>query len=118
MQSIEIHILELENKLLKAEVRKSSEKIRNLVADNFYEICSSGKIYKYNIGDTFYNKNVRFEIFDFNSILLSNDYILTTYKLKKYSRLSNDIEYTLRSSIWKCFNDQWKMIFHQGTIMN
>lgn len=42
---IKDHILELENKLLNPQVRKSAEEIRKLLSVDFIEFCSSGKIW-------------------------------------------------------------------------
>lgn len=117
MKSNETYILELENELLKPETRKSTEKIRELLSDDFVEVCSTGEIYRYKIGDTFYKKNVSYEITNFDSKRLSDECILTTYKVGKRFEVDKSIKYSFRSSIWKCFNGKWKMIFHQGTLI-
>lgn len=113
---LEKHILELENELLKTKTRQSAEKINELLSDDFIEFCSSGKIYKYNKGDVFYKDiilpEVKWEIKEFTTTELSSECIMATYKLIK---LNEKIIYSLRSSIWKCINGKWKMIFHQGT---
>ena len=51
MNYIKEHILELENDLLKSEVRKSAQKINDILADDFIEFCSSGREYHYEKGD-------------------------------------------------------------------
>ncbi len=43
MNCIKEHILELENNLLKSEVRKSAQKINDILTDDFIEFCSSGR---------------------------------------------------------------------------
>lgn len=116
MQSYEEIIFELEKELLKPEIRKSPMILKKLLSNDFIEYCSSGKIYKYNKEDTFYEENVSFEIMDFESQILANDCILATYKIKKIYHLDNSTKRSIRSSIWKCFNGNWKMIFHQGTL--
>lgn len=55
-------ILNLEKELLKPEVRKSPEKLKELLSEDFIEYCSSGVIYNYNVNDTFYEDNVSFEL--------------------------------------------------------
>jgi len=117
---LEKHIFELENELLKSETRQSAEKISKLLSDDCTEFCSSGKIYNYNKGDVF-DKNInlseiKWEIKQFTAIQMSIDCILATYKLIKHSELNEHMKYSLRSSIWKCLDGKWKMIFHQGTL--
>lgn len=119
MEVIEKHIYDLENALLKAEIRQSSEKICEILTDDFFEFCSSGDIYYYTKGDVFdlttNSSNLKWEIKDFDIKVLSEDVILATYKVTKHSELREDKKYSLRSSIWKNFDGKWKMIFHQGT---
>ena len=74
-------------------------------------------IYNYSVGDTFYEDNVSFEIIDFDLVELSNECMLSRYKIKKVYN-DNVIKFSLRSSVWKCFGKEWKMIFHQGTLIN
>jgi hypothetical protein len=119
---IEKHIFELENELLKTETRQSAEKISELLSDDFIEFCSSGNIYKYNKGDVF-DKNinlpeVKWELKQFTTKQLSNECIMATYKIIKHIELNESMKYSLRSSIWKCIDGKWKMIFHQGTLVH
>ena len=117
---LEKHIFDLEQSLLQPEVRQSSEKIAELLSDDFFEFCSSGKIYFYKKGDVFdENKNfsvIDWEIKDFSIRILSNDMVLATYKAIKHNEPRKQMKYSLRSSIWKCFSGDWKIIFHQGTL--
>ena len=120
MNSIEEHLLQLENYLLKSEIRKSSQRINEILTNDFIEFCSSGSEYHYKNGDIFQkeddNNTLCWEILDFKIKELSNDCILATYKLIKHSELRENMKYSLRSSIWKLFNGTWKIIFHQGTL--
>jgi len=59
---------------------------------------------------------MKWEIKEFTIKQLSNECILATYKVIKYSELNENMKYSLRSSIWQRLNGKWKMIFHQGTI--
>lgn len=63
-----------------------------------------------------YDKQINYEIIDFSIDQLSDDCIVATYKLIKDSNLNENKNYSLRSSIWKCFEGKWKMLFHQGTV--
>ena len=121
MESLKRHILQLENDLLKPEIRQSIEKTSELLTDGFTEFSSSGYIYQYNIGQAIDEgtnlQEMDWEITDFEINQLSNDCLLATYRLIKHSELNENKKYSLRSSIWKCFEGKWKMIFHQGTLI-
>ncbi len=120
IESIEKLILQLENDLLTSEIRKSPQKINELLADNFIEFSSSGNEYHYKTGDVFQEQNDNHELFwgiiDFKIKQLSDDCILAMYKVIKYNESNENKKYSLRSSIWKCFDGRWKMFFHQGTL--
>lgn len=120
MKNLKEHILQLEKDLLKPEVRRSVERIRELVADDFTEFCSSGFIYHYDKGDTWGTGDgqaLNWEIRDFDIKELSLECVLVTYKVIKHDEIDENKKYTLRSSVWKSFGGKWKMIFHQGTIL-
>lgn len=120
MESLKRHILQLENELLKPEIRQSVEKTSEFLSDGFTEFCSSGYIYHYNTGQAIDEgtnmQAIDWEIKDFEINSLSDDCLLATYRLIKHSELNENRKYSLRSSIWKCFNGKWKMTFHQGTL--
>lgn len=120
MESIEKLILQLEGDLLKSEIRKSSQKINELLADDFVEFTSSGAEYYYKSGDVFQkqddNHKLIWNIIDFKIKQLSEDCILATYKVIKHNESNENKKYSLRSSIWKCYDRRWKMLFHQGTL--
>lgn len=109
-------ILNLESELLKPETRKSPKKLRDLLSEDFIEYCSSGVIYKYKEDDTFYEDNVSFEIIEFNIKDLADNCILANYKINKIHHIDNVIKKSIRSSIWKLYDNKWKMVFHQGTL--
>ena len=119
MYSIREHILQLESDLLKSEVRKSAQRISNILADCFIEFCSNGNIYHYKNGDVFQeqddNKELFWQIIDFKIKELSDDCILAMYKVIKHNEPNENKKYSLRSTIWKYIDGKWKMFFHQGT---
>ena len=53
MDSIKEQIFQLENDLIKSEVRKSAEKINEILSNDFVEFSSSGSEYHYKCGDVF-----------------------------------------------------------------
>lgn len=113
-------IYQCECELLKTEVRKSSEKISELISTEFIEFTSSGKVASYKEGEVYQDKNdnteIEWEIRDFSIRELSDECILAMYKVIKREEVDENKKYSLRSSIWKCFAGKWKMIFHQGTL--
>ncbi len=56
-----------------------------------------------------------FEIIDFDLLELSEDCILARYIIKKSYLKDKVIKHSNRSSVWKCTEEKWEMIFHQGT---
>ena len=99
----------LEQSLLDPSVRQSTEQLNKLIADDFLEFGSSGKVY--NKQDCIKpDEDLRkFVVSDFKVKELSKDVMLATYKT------TEDGVASLRSSIWQRDGDEWKMIFHQGT---
>lgn len=120
MNDIRVHILQLEKELLKSEIRKSSQKISEILCKDYIEYCSSGAEYHYKKGDTFQREDddsiLNWEILDFKVEKLSKDCILARYKAIKHNGVSEGKKYSLRSSIWKYCDGKWKMFFHQGTL--
>ena len=109
-------ILNLEQQLLSEEVRRSADRIAELLAEEFIEYCSSGRIYRYVRGDTFaHGPQQNWEIVDFEARPLTDEVVLATYILLKHGEPNEAMRVSLRSSIWKVEDGRWKMIFHQGT---
>ncbi|WP_156456378.1 hypothetical protein [Abyssisolibacter fermentans] len=96
MESLEKQIYELEKELLKPEIRMSQEKISELVAEDFFEFCSSGSIYHYYKGDIFIAESnlyeIKWEIRDFAIKQLSSECILATYKIIKHDEIDENIK--------------------------
>ncbi|MRX73876.1 DUF4440 domain-containing protein [Bacillus lacus] len=106
------HIRQLEEALLSPEVRSSKIKLKKMLADEFFEFGSSGKVlYK---GEDIAEDGisiVRMKMSHFELHPLSETIVLSTYRI--FNEESE--QYSLRSSIWKRIKGQWKMVFHQGT---
>lgn len=111
-KSLKEQLLQLEEKLLEPEIRTSKEELSNLLADNFFEFGSSGKVlYKEeNVGEMSLSV-VQMKLSDFEIYPMSEEIVLTTYRI--YNEMNN--QHSLRSSIWKLIDGRWKMHFHQGT---
>ncbi|MBT6207677.1 MAG: DUF4440 domain-containing protein [Francisellaceae bacterium] len=108
---LERKIYELECSLLKSSVRTSAEKLDGLLLNDFIEFGSSGKKYSKNdILERLPNEEPsEFVVSDFSINQLSKEVVLATYEVSVNS------VWSLRSSIWKNVENQWGMIFHQGT---
>ncbi|WP_072773109.1 DUF4440 domain-containing protein [Desulfitobacterium chlororespirans] len=119
MDSVEEHIWQLEKDLLASQVRKSAQRISDLLAHNFIEFCSNGSEYHYKNGDVFQeqddNKELCWQIKDFRIEHLSDGCLLALYRVIKHNEPDENKRYSLRSSIWKRMDGKWKMVFHQGT---
>ena len=116
-QQIKKLIEQLEIELLQPKIRKSKERLNELLADNFFEFGMSGDKYtKQDILNILpQSKGIRYEGTDFESVEISPNTILLTYRASVENTNTNKKIWTLRSSIWQKRNDNWQMIFHQGT---
>lgn len=101
----------LEKKLLASPTKKSIKALDELLATDFKEFGKSGFIYdKQEILNSLLDeepRNLTAKYFEVK--LLENKVYLVTY-----TTIENGIS-TLRSSIWKSFDNRLQMLFHQGT---
>jgi hypothetical protein len=104
----------LEEELLDPDVRKSSERVDRLLADDFMEIGSSGTVHdKRGIIEALQREAegpaLRATLSDFAARWLAPGVALVTYRTRRAEQSR------LRSSIWKQTQGRWLMVFHQGT---
>lgn len=106
------HLKELEVSHTRLEVRKSSEELDKILADDFFEIGSSG--YIFDKQECLEDGVVLTEmsLYNYEIYPLASDVVLSTYFIVDKTRNRN----TLRSSIWKFIDGRWQLFFHQGTI--
>ena len=107
----EIESLELE--LVDKDTRGNRIRLSELIAEDFEEFGTSGKVYrKKDILDSLPNKvNIKYNLSSFRFKELGTDCVLVTY-----TSIVNEIT-TLRSSIWKMHNGKWQISHHQSTIV-
>ncbi len=107
----------LEERLLEPEVRRSVKELEILLADDFIEFGSSGRIYNKQqvIDGLLISPTVQITIMDFEIKLLALGVVLATYRVIKRNNQGGETNYSLRSSIWKLHEGRWQMVFHQGT---
>ncbi|MGV0102827.1 DUF4440 domain-containing protein [Nostoc sp. DSM 114160] len=111
----------LEERLLQPDVRKSAKDIMDLLADEFIEFGSSGRVFnKQQIIESLQNESIQpltqRLITEFKTLVLATGVVLVTYRIVRHISGKQPV-HSLRSSIWKLNNDRWKMIFHQGTLV-
>jgi hypothetical protein len=110
-------IRHLEERLLQPDVRRSAQDVAELLADDFIEFGSSGRIYDKPATIAALQDESPFEISltDFQAKMLVPDVVLATYRAVRSASVATFPTHSLRSSIWKRLDGRWQMIFHQGT---
>jgi hypothetical protein len=102
---------DLEERLMQPSVRASADQVALLLADEFIEFGSSGRVYdKLQTIELLQQEQGRGKqptLTDFSARRLAADVILLTYRVVE--------DRTIRSSIWKLANGEWRVLFHQGT---
>lgn len=100
------------------EFGTSRAALERMSDDNFWEIGASGKVYqrdyaietslaRYEIGPEPHDWPCR----DFTITALADELFLLSYVLEEPQRT------TRRSTIWRHADEDWKIVFHQGTPM-
>ncbi|RWZ54582.1 DUF4440 domain-containing protein [Halobacillus fulvus] len=114
LDELKAHLYTLEATLLTTEVRKSAERLNELIADDFVEYSSTGEIYdKVNILNRLpEEEDPGITMRDFEMKYLSPTSALTTFKIF----IEQKQKHSLRSSVWKFSDGRWQMTFHQGTV--
>lgn len=118
MKNIATDIKVLEEKLLHADVRKNPHMLDELVAEDFEEIGSNGKITpREQVIDWLLNKEqgVRWSLTEFRVRQLAPDMVLAIYRARKTDLADGVYKGSIRSSLWKHNGERWQIVFHQGT---
>jgi hypothetical protein len=108
---------QLEERLLQPEVRRSIQDVADLLADEFVEFGSSGRVFnKQQIIESLQHEEpAQSSMTEFRSIPLAPGVILTMYRVVRLNPSDAKPTASLRSSIWRLQDGQWKIVFHQGT---
>lgn len=111
-------LYQLETKLLQPEVRASTQAIADLLADEFVEFGSSGRVFdKAQIIASLKDEtDLKRTMTDFKIKRLAANIVLVTYHITRYVDGQTESAASLRSSIWRKTADRWQMLFHQGTV--
>jgi len=112
------HIRNLEEHLLQPEVRSSREKLNELIADQFIEYGSSGRLFTRQqiLNNLPQESSVRRSIERFDIVQLADEVVLAIYLVATYTEGDVEPIHSNRSSIWKLIENRWQIVFHQGTI--
>ena len=99
------------------EYGTTREALDNMLADTFWEVGASGRRYsrEYAI-DTLIQRyqnpeEDNWDTTDFHCLEIAENHYLLTYTLIQGMRV------TRRSTIWRRINQTWKIVYHQGTIV-
>jgi len=111
------HLCKLEELMAKPEVRRSPEELARLLAEDFREFGSSGRVFdKGQIIDALQNQPpVQLWLDEFHVESLAPDVALVTYRGNCRFSGSDQVSHSLRSSIWRNRDGRWEVVFHQGT---
>lgn len=114
----EKQLRELEESHLRSDVRSSPESLQALLADDFVELGSSGRVFDRAAVIATLPGQPAFEsrIDDFVVRSLSPEIALTTYRLSVWAMCGGQAKVTLRSSVWVHRAGRWLLVFHQGTL--
>src|SRR5437660_10990424 len=115
MKDIKTQLHELEERLSEPAVRRDPETVSALLADDFREFGSSGRIFnKQQILVALQEESPsQLALTDFQATALAPDVVLVTYQAMQRRNQQQSIVHSLRSYIWVFRNARWQMIFHQ-----
>ena len=110
-------IRHLEERLLQADVRQSAQDVAKLLADDFIEFGSSGRIFdkQTTIAALKHESPTEISLTDYQARILAPDIVLVTYRAVRSTSAPAQTIQSLRSSIWKRLDSRWQLVFHQGT---
>jgi hypothetical protein len=102
----------------RAEFGVSREDFERMTVEEFWEIGASGRRYSRNFVLDEMEKRYAadhedvWETSEFHCRRLTEDLFLLTYTL-----VQDDTRVTRRSTIWQRTAEDWKIVFHQGTVV-
>jgi hypothetical protein len=109
---VESYLISLETSLLDGNMRRSN-RLNELLADDFVEFGSSGETYSKEHLIALLNieppRDIKAYEFTVREFIPGN--ALIGY------RASEGDTHTLRSSLWQLRGGRWQLVFHQGTVV-
>ena len=116
-------IRELEEALMQPDVRKSRERMGELLDPEFVEFGSSGvpfnraQVLEALEHEALEDPPPRRSIVNHEVVMLADTVALTRYRVVRVGRPGERETQSLRSSIWRQSEGRWRMLFHQGTFI-
>jgi len=110
-------LLHLERQLMDPVFRKNREQVSALLAEDFREFGSSGRVWsRAAILDLLANEEAYTApvVEDFAMQRISPETALVTYRTLRADAASDAPQVTLRSSLWVLRGNRWQVLFHQG----
>ena len=116
-EDIALQLRRAEEALLDPAVRSDRTSVAELLADDFVEFGSSGRIWtRDEILDLLAGETpAPINMMDFECALLGEDVALVTYRASRTDARTGIQISSLRSSIWTKRSGGWRLRFHQGT---
>jgi hypothetical protein len=110
------HLFGLEKSLLETSTRADATTLASLLAEDFREVGSSGRIYnRQQIIDELAKESPRHITLSHPVCQnLAEDVALLTYRSSHIGPLQTAV-HALRSSLWILRDGRWQMLSHQGT---
>lgn len=110
-------LLDLEQCLFQPDVRRSRRELERLLAEDFVEIGSSGRVYDLAaiVEELGNEREIHIALSDFKVRSLAPGVALVTYRAVVSEAGDQKPTNSFRSSIWKLVGGEWRMVFHQGT---
>jgi hypothetical protein len=104
-------VVERELLLLQPEVRRDGARLLSLLHSEFFEFGSSGRVWdRSSVAAATAGSVEPIEARDVHARRLGPDAFLITYTSDDAGRVA------LRSSTWVRHEDEWLLLFHQGTL--
>jgi len=118
MEPLAEQIKQLELKLLHTDMHANPSVIDELLDSTFEEIGNDGQINtREQVIKWLLNKDnaQQWSFQDFRIKPVSNDTVIAIYHVTKQHQSEEARKGSIRSSIWRRYEDHWKMVFHQAT---
>ena len=113
--TLTVTLRQLEEELLRPDVRRDPQRLTTLLADDFREFGSSGRVFDKSsiLIELTTESPAELSLTDFLCRRLSPDSALVTYRSQRTD--ASGTRKALRSSLWVYRNGRWQIVFHQGT---
>lgn len=100
-----------ERELASPDTRKDRSRVSELLADDFEEYGSSGRVFQKSDVLASLDSTVNYSLTDFSFRDIAKGITLVKYKS------STESQAALRSSIWVQSNGSWRLLHHQATVV-